>query len=193
MAQDEAKVRVRLDTQQAKAELDDLGKKGQVATNRIGAGVRRAVKGGLRAIGLGAAIGAGVQAVRGAASSGLSDVVGEMFGGYGSQFESFVFGNLSVDARADRTAREETKAAFGMIVGAAGKDAPIPPGVKSWFDSVQSLRYQEELGKQIIESSDDFRGVKPMDLIERLKTMLEDVIKTGVGEFFSHLPFFGSR
>lgn len=165
MAREEAKVRVRLDTSRAKGELRDLTNRAERTAGRVAGGVRNAVSRGLGVVGIGAGIGAGVTAVRGATESGFGDVVGEALGGLGARISDFFLGSLDEEARAAKSAREETIAAFGAIAGATGK---IPPGAKAFFDSVESLRLQEEKGRDLIRRHKDFQGPDTGELIDRI-------------------------
>lgn len=177
MTGDEAKVRVRLDTGQAKAELAGLSKLAASAAGRIGSGITSAVSRGVNAIGLGAGIGAGVAAVTSPTRGGIMDVAGESFGGIGAKLEEFFLGDLGQKARADRAAREETIGAFATVAGIQGR---IPPGAKSYFDQVRSLRLQEEQGRTLFEKDSDFRSVSPQDLISRIMEALGKLITDAV-------------
>lgn len=177
MARDEAKVRVRLDTGQAKSDLRGLVREAQNSSGRVAAGVRNALGRGFRAIGLGAGIGTGLAAVRGATQSGFGDVIGEAFGGFGANLAEFFLGDLDDKARAARAAREETIQAFGTITGITGS---VPPGARAFFDSVRTLRLQEEEGRGIIERDERFRGPGIGEFVDRIMAKVGEIIAQAV-------------
>lgn len=177
MARDEAKVRVRLDTSAARGDLRALTRTAANVAGRVGQGLRRSVGRGLGAVGLGGGVGAGLAAVRGATQSGLGDVIGEAFGGIGARLAQTLFGDLDETAKADKRAREETIQAFGTIAGATGK---IPEGAVNWFNSVQSLRLQEEKGRELFEQDDNFRSTSAGDLVDRVMSGLGVLISEAV-------------
>ena len=165
MARDEAKVRVKLDTREAKGELRGLTHSARAAAGRVGAGIRRTVGRGLGAVGLGAGIGAGLAAVRGATASGFGDVIGESLGAIGAQLSRAVLGELPSDARAAKSAREDTIAAFGAIAGHTGR---IPPGAKNYFDQIKALRFEQEEGRRLFEEDTKFHGPGIEKLMDRI-------------------------
>jgi hypothetical protein len=180
----EAKFRLRLDTDMAKRSMDALVKKGKSTGQKLGSDLRSSITGGL---GLGAGIGAGMAAIKGTTASGFGDVVSESLGGLGAQLSEFFLGDLPQDARASRAAREETIQAFGAIAGATGE---IPPGAKQFFDSVRSLRMQEETGRHMINKFDDFRGKGLEELINRIMTGLSDLLRDAVDALAEKLKFW---
>lgn len=169
LGQNEAKVRVKLDTGQAKSELSSLTRLGAATAGRLGEGLRRAVGAGARAIGLGVGIGAATAAIRGPTQGGITDVVGEAFGAMGKDLEAFFLGDMGVEARASRQAREQTIAAFGT---AAGVQNQVPPGARAFYEQVRALRTQEERGRFIFEQDTSFRSTNPSDLFDRIMTAL---------------------
>lgn len=184
---DETKVRVRIDTTQAKSELAGLVKDARTASGKVSKIYRSTIGRGLNAVGLGVGFGAGVEAIRGATASGVGDVVGEALGGLGVQLEQMFLGNLGQDARASRAAREESIQALGAIAGAQNK---IPPGAKAFFDSVKSLRLQEERGRTLFEMNDDFRGPGIGDLIDRVMRGFADLLSKAVDALADKLMFW---
>jgi hypothetical protein len=177
MAKQEAKVKVRLDTREAKGDLRGLSREASRTAGRVGAGLRGAVSQGMglgRSIGIGAGIGTGLAAVKGASSSGFGDVIGEAFGGIGASLNEFFLGDVDDKARASKAAREETIQAFGAIAGHTGQ---IPPGATNFFNQVRSVRMEEERGRSMFEQDDRFRGPGIMSMLER--------IMEGIGELLS--------
>jgi len=181
VADQEAKVRVRLDTGQAKAELAGLAKSAVSAAGRIGSTISGALGSGVRAVGLGGGIGAAISAVRSPTQGGVIDTVGEAFGPLGKQVERFFLGDLGVQARAGRSAREETINAFAMQAGAMnGGQGGIPAGAKAFFDSIKSIRQTEEQGRDVFERDKNFRGVTPEDLLKRIMDGLGKLLSEAV-------------
>ena len=167
----ETKIRVRLDTRQAKSDLNSLTREGIATAGRVGSRLRGAVGAGLNrslgAIGLGGGVGAGLAAVRGATESSFGDVIGEAFGGFGEEFERDLgLQNLGEQARASKSAREETIAAFALQAGQLGR---VPPGAKAYFDQIRQIRAQEEAGRNIFEDpANGFRGPGVGEVTDRL-------------------------
>lgn len=187
---EETKVRVRIDTKQAKAELGGLVREGAKTAGKVASGIRATVGRGLGAVGFGAAFGTGVSAVRGATESGVGDVVGEALGGFGSELSEFILGDLPAEAKASRAAREETIQAFGAIAGARGS---IPPGARQFFESVKTLRIEEEKGRREIEQDRQFRGPGIGDLVSKIGTVIGQELTKAVEYLVSLIPFVGGK
>ena len=184
---DEAIIRLRLDTSQAKRDLAELVNEASEASRGAAKSHRSAIGRGLNAAGLGVAFGAGMEAIRGATASGVGDVVGEALGGFGVQLEQMFLGSLGQDARASMAAREETISALGAVAGAQNK---IPPGAKSFFDSVKSLTFLEQRGRTLFEMNDDFRGPGIGDIVDRVMQGFAELISKAVDALADKLnPF----
>ncbi len=186
MADREVKIRVRLDTAEAKAELQGLVGAASAAGQRAfdsgaaggggggsgggatGFGIAGALGGGIRALGLGAGIGAGIglarSAIGGAASGAAGDVFGEAFGPIGNAISQFMFGGLPAEARAGSAAREEAIAAYGYQVGMNGDRS----GAKSFYNARRAMLLPAEKGRLAIEGDESFYGVKPEELVNKL-------------------------
>lgn len=182
---EETKIRVRLDTTQAKSELSTLVKESAKTSNKIYKGIRATVGAGLGAVGLGTALGAGFSAIRGATESGVGDTIGEALGGIGKQIEEFFLGNLNEEARASRAAREETIQAFGAV---AGHQNRIPPGARQFFESIRSLRVQEERGRELFEM--EFRGPGIGEIVDRIMSKLGELLSDAVNALAEKLSPF---
>jgi hypothetical protein len=178
MAQ-ETKVKVRLDTRQAKSQLSGLVRESARMSGKLTNNIRSVVGKGLGAVGLGAGIGMGISAVRGATESGLGDIMGEAFGGYGAQASELAFGTLNEESRAARSAREETIQAFGTIAGARNE---IPPEARSFYNSVKTLRMEEERGRELFETDQQFRGPGAGDLVDRIMSGLGDMVSSALSQ-----------
>lgn len=187
MVNSDATIRVVLDTSQAKSELRDLVRQSAETSGRASSTLRQRINQGLGVVGLGTGIGAGVAAVRGATESGIGDVIGESLGGLGAQLAQTFLGSLDEDARATRSAREETIQAFGAI---AGQTDRIPPGARDFFNQVKSVRLQEERGREIFQRDDDFRGPGVGDLIDRILDGIGELVSQAVDALADRLnPF----
>jgi len=186
----ETKIKVRLDTRQAKSELGGLTREAARTAGKVASGIRATVGRGLGAVGVGAAIGTGISAVRGATESGLGDTVGEALGGIGAQMAEFFLGDLDEKARASRTAREETIQAFGAIAGQRGA---VPPAAREFFTNVRALRLQEEKGRELFERDDKFRGPGIGEIVDRIMGGLGKLLSEAVDNLVSKIPFVGGK
>lgn len=184
----EAKVRVRLDTGAAKADLQGLTQSAAATAGRVGDGIRNAIGNGMSSLNpFSGAVGQASGAISGSASGGVSDVLGEAFGGWGVSIENFLLGDLGPEARAARQAREETIQAFGQISAHA-----IPEGAKGYFDQVKSLRKDAETGRMRFEADPRFRGASPEDLLKRVAGVIRELLVEAVQLLASKLiPFSG--
>ncbi len=185
----DAKIRLRLDARQARDELQGLSSVGSEAASRITGRLTQGAGRLASAFGAGAIGGMAINAVAGSTRSGIGDVIGEAFGGWGAQLERWALGDLAPQARADAAAREETIASFGAI---AGRDNKIPPGAKNYFDSIRSLRLEQENGKRLFEESKDFRSTSPDDIIDRIITAVGEALRAAVDYLISKLPLVGN-
>lgn len=187
MASNDAKVKVRLDTKEAKGELRGLVREAEASAGKVAGNVRGAISKGFGFVGAGAALGTGLAAVKGATHSGVGDVMGEAFGGVGAQIAEFFLGDLDDKSRAARSAREETIQAFGTVAGASNR---VPPGAKKFFDQVHALRLQEEKGRGIFERNERFQGPGVGDMVDRIMAGFGELISRGVQELKDALnPF----
>jgi hypothetical protein len=190
MAQ-ETKVKVRLDTRQAKSQLTGLVRESARSAGRLTNNIRSVVGKGLGAVGMGTAIGTGISAVRGATESGVGDVIGEALGGFGKMAEEFFLGDLNEDARASRTAREETIQAFGAIAGARGE---IPPEARQFYNSIKTLRMDEERGRELFETDTQMRGPGIDKVIDRIMGGFATLVSDAMTRLIDALnPFSESK
>lgn len=170
MASDQAKVRVVIDTSQAKADLAALTKVGERSGGAIGSRIRKSIISGM---GFGVGVAAAKAALTGPTSSGIGDVFGEAFGAWGAQLDNWVFGDMGPEARASRRAREESIAGFGFQAGMAGA---VPPGAKEHYNQLKSFYTNEEKGRKLFEMDKDFRSTDPGELIERIMSKVSEVL-----------------
>lgn len=149
MAQQKAKVRVKLDTSQAKQQLKGLAKEGEATAGRIsdrmskGATLGGSLKSGA-AFGAGAALGSSaVKSVTGAFMGGVGDVFSERMGGLVADFDA----TLGVpEARAKQQALAETRGMFSTSVGQSGQLTDA----KNYYNSVLQLKNRQEFGSNRI-------------------------------------------
>ncbi|MCA8970804.1 MAG: hypothetical protein KDC95_13500, partial [Planctomycetes bacterium] len=170
--------------EQAKAELRAFIQEGARSEQRVSEGMRQTLRKGLNLTGGGFAFGTGLSAVRGTTTSGIGDVIGESLGSVGAQLAQFVLGDLDEQAKATRSAREETIQAFGAIAGSRGS---IPPGAKNFFDQIKTLRLQEEQGREIFERDARFRGPGVDQLINRIVAAFGELVDRAVDELVRRL------
>lgn len=154
MGRSETKVRVRLDTRQAKGELQGFVRESARTAGKVAGGISAAVGRGIGLVGVGGLIGTGLAAVKGPVGSGIGDVLGEAFGGVGARISDWAMGDLAPEARASKSAREQTKNAFAMLAGMPGWDKKDAVG---YYRAVHEIALQKEKGAKRIEMDPDFR------------------------------------
>ena len=177
----EVKIRVKLDTAAARAELQGLVASAQSAG--VGTGGRSAggsavgddgAGGGgggftlasvMRGMGLGTGFAMAQHALSGPTSSGVGSVLSEALGPLGAAISKWALGDMPAEAKAAESAREDTIASFGRLAGIQGQ---IPGGAKSFFDARKGIALQAEKGSALFERDKDFRGVDIPDLGELL-------------------------
>ena len=186
MAQ-ETKVKVKLDTTKASAQLKGLIRESARTAGRIAGGVRGAVGRGMGAVGLGAGVGAGMAAIKSSTSSGLGDIIGETTGLLGAKLEKWVFGDMAEKARSAKYAREQTHEAFDAIAGSRGS---IPPAAVGFFKSVEAQRAKVESGRQMIERDDRFRGPGVDDLITKITEALNELFHMAADKIIDAICFW---
>jgi len=177
----EAVVRVKLDTRAAKSDLADLTKTAGGVAGKLGSGIQSALGTGVRSLGIGAAIGAGISAVRGPTDGGVSDLMGEAFGGIGAQIENWAFGDLAPEARAARQAREQTEQAF-----AGSKE--ITQRSVNFFDQTKGRILEIEKSRAMFERDDRFRGPGFEKIAEKVIDSITGAISAGFDRLIAALP-----
>ena len=187
-ARDEVTTRVQLDTTPAQSQLRGLVKEAETTQGRVSAGIKNAVKGGLKATGLGVGIGAGVSAVRGATSSGVGAVIGEALGGIGEQFAQLALGEGREKARASIYARNM------IIDGVAAQGKGFDQvRAKALYDNIAERRLPYEQAASMIRADANFRSGGGMeDIIDRIMGGLVDALRDAVDYFWSLIPSMGS-
>ena len=145
----EAKIRVRLDTQGAKKELADLAKMaGDISLGGGGPGGPGGPGGGGgglgRMFGLGAAFSAGFGMLRAAMQSGPAQIAGEVLTPYGQMANDFFLGDTDDEARGNRIAREQVSESFAFV---AGGESGVPQGARNMFQTLRNIAIQTEVGR----------------------------------------------
>jgi hypothetical protein len=187
MAELEATVKVKLDTDQAKAELQGFTKEGRATADRINEDVSgKRGRGGLGGgLGLGIGVGLGVQAARsvaGGLTAGFGDVFGELTSPFRAQADAFIGGP---EARARARARQETTALFNRQVGESNNT----DAAKQHFNNILESRIRaEELGaSRINEALGGGRGVDSNGegAIDKVINPIVTAIKEGFTDIIS--------
>ena len=190
MAQ-ETKVKVRLDTRQAKSQLRGLVRESGRSAGKLTSNIRSVVGKGLGAVGMGAGIGAGISAVRGSMEGGVMSMMKEAYGGYFKQAEDMLYGTLNEESRASRSAREETIQAFGAIAGGRNE---IPPEARQFYNNIKSLRMDEERGRELFEMDSQMRGPGMEKLIDRVMSGFAKMVGDALTRLTDMLnPFSDSK
>lgn len=175
----EAKVRVRLDTSQAKRTLADLSNSGAAAAKKLG-GV---LSSGVKAVGLGVGIGAGIEALKSPTISSITDTFGEALGGLGAQLEYWALGDLAPESRAAKRARDELHSTFGTLIGLGG----VTPQATNFFEQTKAYAMVQEQGRQRIEMDERFRGPGIDDIMTRVGTLIGGLLDEAVTKFAAAL------
>lgn len=190
MMESEAKVRVRIDTSQAKGDMADLTRTAQSATVRVGQTVRDSVSSGLHAIGAGGAFGAAAGALRAPTEGGISAIAGELLGPLGQSIDNWLWGDLGPRARADKTLRDEVVNTFSQAIGMNSSNMEK---AKAYAESRRPQLIQAEEGRKAILSSGKFNSIKFEDVIKQLGSVMSDAAKAGAQYLLDRLPFVGAR
>tara|TARA_R100000458_G_scaffold59708_2_gene71306 strand:+ start:1373 stop:1915 length:543 start_codon:yes stop_codon:yes gene_type:complete len=177
----DAKVKVELNTDPAKSELKKLAKEGKDSAGRV----NDALGGGFgRAATLGAAAGVGFGLAQRAASrvaGFMPDVISEATVGFRSGIDISLGGP---EARAAKSAREQTKSAYAEIIGRM-KEPTVTPGMRNYYNNVRELREITERGNAAIDEQLGGNVVK--DAFE----MLVEAITSGFQDVINALPLGG--
>lgn len=151
MVSEEAKVRVRLDTRQAKGDLRGLNKEASKSAGKLGASARGALGRGLGVIGFGGlGVAAGLSAIGGPTMGGLGDVMGLGMRSMGESMSARVWGDLDEKGRADRRAAELVTQLYKTSAVETGK---FPPQAMDAFKFHRAMFLKEELGATRIRST----------------------------------------
>jgi len=170
----ELKIKVVLDTSEAKKELDALTTASATTGKRASGFLSQALGSGMRAVGMGVGFSAANAALQGPLLGGISDVMGEAFGGWGKALETALLANLGNEGRAQAKSREEMIAAFGTVAGI--QDA-TPPGAHEYFSSRMGINTLRERGRSILESDPAMRSVNPERLLDKAMDNIGEMLR----------------
>ena len=188
---DETRIRVRLDTSQAKAEMDNLTRKGAATAKGLSAKVRQSVGSELGKFGSGALVGAAIGSVasglKGSTTAGFGDLISEVTDPLGARLNDYLLGTADDEARARRSAREEVSQAFSSIIGQTGT---IPPQVYTYFDHLSGIKLYEEKGKSLIASDPRLGGSETVAAAEQIGSSVGQNVAAAISSVFQSI--FGS-
>lgn len=190
MMESEAKVRVRIDTSQARGDMADLTKTAQGATVRVGQSIRDSVSAGIHAIGAGGAFGSAASAFRAPTEGGISAIFGELIGPFAESAENWILGDLGVEAKANQRLQSEVLDTWGQAIGMNKSNLER---AKVYADQRRPQLIQEEEGRKAIKSSTDFYSVKFDDVIKRLGEVMSSAATAAAQYLLDRLPFMGSH
>ena len=157
----ETKVRVRLDTKQAKSEMREVRREGERTAGGLSGGLSSAIRAGFAFTGAGAAFAGGMAAVKGATQSGFGDAFGGAFGMLAQSFNDFLLGSIDDEERAIRSAREATISAFGQTT-----DLATSPAAKRFFSDTKAIELEKEKARSAIMGDPAFQGMGFEELAE---------------------------
>jgi len=182
---EKAEVEVKLDTSRAKQALDGLVRQAGVQAKKIGGMISGGIKRGIAASGIDFDVKSQMKsAFSGPSNSAVSDVISETITPYANQFMNSIFGDMPVEARAARGARDDLISTFGMT---AGRMDNITPGMMAYFENTKQVRQYEEHGRMMIESNPAFYGQALPNLIDKVVTQLVAAIGKGFDKLLEGL------
>ena len=188
MAGNEAKVRVKLDTRPAKADLRNLTRDAASVAGRVGSNVRGAVGRGLGIVGLGGGVGLGMAALRGSTSAGFGDIIGETLGPIGESISDFLLGDNPANARAAMTARRQAREAFKWEAGSNG--GKISDAARSLYGTIRAQEEVKERGRKVFRMDPDMRGPDIGDVVDRIVSGIGAELTKAVDYLASKIKFW---
>lgn len=149
----DVRIPVTVDTRKAQADLAQLHHDKSKAKGRVSAAAQRTSRMAIRAF---AFVGAGsaVMNLNSAAPSGNVNAVEESLTPLVALAQQTADQMLGQSAKAQRTAREETKAAFAYHVGRTGETA----GMRDFYNTVAKIQSDVESGRNILRRDPRFVG-----------------------------------
>ena len=151
-----AKVPVDTDTRQAKADLRELNTNRARARKRASAAVKRTSRMATRAFAFTGAASA-VGKFKNNEPTANVDMIAEALTPYYAKASEMMDNQLGYSAKARRSAREQTKAAFAYHVGKTGQTA----GMRGFFNTVNQMQSDVESGRHLVRQDPRFIGVDP--------------------------------
>lgn len=107
---------------------------------------------------------------------GLGDIAGETFGRWGAELNEWAFGKLDDEARAKKSAREDTIRNFGFLTGLRGD---VPAAAEAYFNHKAKIREYEELGRSAIEKDPRFYGPGLEEAADKALGKITQALKEG--------------
>lgn len=185
----ETKVRVRLDTSQAKGEMREVKREGQRTAGSISEGLSATIRRGFAMTGAGAAFAGGVGAARAAVSGGMGDAFGGAFSMLSASLNDYLLGSIDDEQRAIRSARDQTIEAFAPVAGMLNG---VPPEAQQFFQAVRTLEFEKEKGRSLIMSDPAFQGAGFTDIFvqmgEHIGSAVADAISSKIDALLNKLP-----
>lgn len=149
----DVKIPVSADTSKARADLKQLHRDKQRAKKRVASASKRTSRIITRALAF-TGTAASFGKFQNDESSGKADMFGEALAPYAAMTQQHVDEKLGVSGRAQRSARERTKAAFRYHVGRTGETA----GMTDFFNAVSRIQNDIESGRNLIRQDPRFIG-----------------------------------
>jgi len=164
-----AKIPVDTDTRQAKADLRELNDHKVRARKRASAAIKRTSRMATRAFAFTGAASA-IGKFKNNEPTANVDMFAEALSPYYAKAKQMVDEQLGYSAKAHRSAREQTRAAFNYHVGKTGETA----GMMDFFNIANDMQNDVESGRNLIRQDPRFIGAEPG---ETTKTALKGNLK----------------
>ena len=186
----EAKVRVRLDTANARKDLEELAKMAEgvrVPRGGGGPGSPSTGEGGggpglFQSLGIGAGIATGAALVGSVSRSSFGDVAGEFLGPIAANLSNAIFGEQDDRARAQRAAREQTIQTFGSHAQ-YNREAAL-----NYYNQIAELNLNKEKGASAIR--EDPRFYQGDRNAKSLTDLLAEAISKAISDGFRNIQSF---
>ena len=175
----ETKVRVRLDTRQAKGEMRKVRKEGERTAGSISEGLSATIRRGFAMTGAGAAFAGGIGAARAAVSGGVGDAFGGAFSMLSASLNDYLLGSIDDEQRAIRSARDQTIEAFGPVAGILDG---VPPEAHQFFQSIKTHEFEKEKGRSIVMNDPAFQGAGFVDIFSQMGIQIGERVANGIME-----------
>jgi hypothetical protein len=175
----ETKVRVRLDTRQAKGEMREVRKEGERTAGSISEGLSATIRRGFAMTGAGAAFAGGVGAARAAVSGGVGDAFGGAFSMLSASLNDYLLGSIDDEQRAIRSARDQTIEAFAPVAGMLNG---VPPEAQQFFQTIKTLEFEKEKGRSLIMGDPAFQGAGFVDIFAQMGEQIGDRLANAIIE-----------
>lgn len=190
---EETVIRVRLDTKPATQALDGLLKQSKLTSEALEKNLKDALsaqemnprqKLRRRAVGL------AKSSVSGVAGGSFSDLVGEQFLSLGRNIEDFIFGDTAKEARAQRSARQQSYDVFALQAGILNRE---PPGARQWMDNVARIETYKQKGQHVLDTAEGFSYKGIEELLQRFIDGIGGYISAGFKELAKRIFSLGMR